>query len=163
MIARFHRPGFAPNRPLVSGLALDHENLPRVLAAMGFDERVASVRRGEIVWWRPDYQRMPDAGLIRARYGEAHASAFLAHRREELAAVNRGIAGSIVHVMLRHDPELIVCVDGDTGEWRSHNNAVRGDDLVALASLMWGCGLAAACHRLARACGLAEAPVADVG
>lgn len=159
----FRRPGAAPNRPYISALALDHENLPRALAAMGFDGRLMQVSRGDIAWWRPAYHRLPDVSLIRARHGHAQADMFLASRRNHLAALNRGMAGASVHVMHRHDPEIIVCVDADTGEWRSPDNAVRGDDLVALASLMWRVGIGHACHRLARACGLAEAPLAHAG
>jgi hypothetical protein len=148
------------DRDLIAALALDHENLPRVLASLGFQRRLMTAPRGDFQWWTPDYLRMPDLSLIRARHGQAQADAYAHSRRQQLAAVNRAMAGSTVHVMHRSDPEKIIAVDGDTGEWRSPDGAVRGDDIPSLASLMWGCGIAYACHRIARVCGLPEAPLA---
>lgn len=162
-VSRFRRPGATPDRPFVAALALDPENLPRALAAMGFDARVACLRRGDIAWWTPDYFRLPNTDLLRARCGEAQVARFLASRRDQLARINRGLADSPVYVMHRVEPDTVICVDATAGEWRSPSNAVRGDNIVALASLMWRTNLAAACHRLARACGLAEAPLADAG
>lgn len=144
------------NVPFVGFLALDHENLPRCLAALGFNDRVATVTRGQIKWWQPPYHRAPEVNP--ALGGRAQAEAFVVSRRAQLGAVNRFMRDAPVYLMHRHDPEAIICLDASTGEWRSPDNAIRGDDLVSLASYMWGVGLAYACHRLARACGLAEAP-----
>jgi hypothetical protein len=162
-IAPFRRPAAGPDRRFIAALALDPENLPRALAAMGFNERVACVARGDMKWWQPDYCRLPADSLDRARRGDAQAARFIASRRADLGAINRGMAAASVHVMRRAEPERVICLDADTGEWRSPDNAVRGDDLVALASLMWAVGLGHACHKLARACGHAEAPLAHVG
>jgi hypothetical protein len=162
-VTPFRRPAAGPDRAFIAALALDPENLPRVLAALGFNDRAIHTRRGAIQWWQPDYCRLPADGLDRARRGDAQALRFIASRRADLGAINRAMSGAAVHVMHRHEPETIICVDGDTGEWRSPDNAVRGDDLVALASLMWGVGMAHACHKLARVCGHAEAPRAHVG
>lgn len=162
-VAPFRRPSTGPDRPFVAALALDPENLPRALAAMGFNARLARFQRGEVKWWQPDYCRLPADSLDRARRGDAQAGRYIANRRTDLGAINRAMAAASVHVMLRSEPEMVVCVDADTGEWRSPDNAVRGDDLVSLGSLMWGVGIGHACHKLARACGHAEAPLAHVG
>ncbi len=146
-----------PDMAYVNALALDHENLPRALAAMGFDLRVNAFPRGGIKWWQPAYLRLPPRDAL--RYPPAVVEGFLASRRAALAPINRGLRDTPVYLMHRSEPEAFICVDAMQGEWRSPDNAVRGDDLVSLASYMWGVGLAYAAHRLARACGLAEAPL----
>lgn len=145
---------------MVNALALDHENLARVLAALGFTQRLWSAPRGALEWWPPSYLRLPDRAALRSRYPDAQVDAFLANRRCDLAPVNRTLRDADVLAMYRADPPVAIFVDSIDGEWRNLTNAVRGEDLVSLASYMWGVGLAYAAHRLARACGFAEAPVA---
>jgi len=142
----------ALNWGFVASLALDPENLPRVLAGMGFDRRVTTLRRGDIRWWQPPYAAIGAVPL-----------AARAHRREHCAAINRAMAERPVLMMHRYEPETTIFIDTVEGCWRSLDHAQRGPDLVALGALMWEVRPGRAAHRIARLCGLPEAPYADAG
>lgn len=160
--------------------ALEPDNLPRVLAGMGFLRRLFTARRGEIQWWQPDYHRVRPA-LLRLRDCGAHAARGLqagewsadalaaldaeeVRARAAVAEVNRMMRDSEVLFMQapKDRPFAMVLIDigaGD-GAWRSPDHAVRGDCLISLGALMWGERYGRAARRIARLCGIYALPPA---
>lgn len=101
----------------IAEAALEPDNLPRVLAGMGFQMRAATFARGEIAWWRPEYRghrgwrsrhrgsptlagRGFRAGAFPAE-AEARLDAQDERDRELVAGVNRAVRDAPVLLMVR--------------------------------------------------------------
>lgn len=154
-------PRVAPYWPLLASEALQPENLPRVLASMGFDRYLGSVARGTIRWWPPEYSRPPSLEALRA-YPREIAEAFIAARRADLAPVNRALRDSPVHLL--SIGERVVCIDefGGEGEWRTNDGANRGPDILTLGAWRWHVPLRDAGQRLAHVLQM-QVPMLKVG
>lgn len=116
--------------------ALDH--LPRVLGAMGFTRNV-----GPLPWGgTPLYDR---GGLLRGG---------LPVGRTIAAERNRARMQSPVRLVLPRG--IYVCET--RGNWSDESGGARGDTLMDLGALMWGCRFGQAGFRIARLCGLEGLP-----
>lgn len=150
-------PRVAPYWPMLTNEALQPENLPRVLASMGFDRYLGSVARGTIRWWPPEYSRPPSLDAMRA-YPREIAEAFIVSRRAALAPLNRALRDSPVHLLATG--ERVVCIDefGGEGEWRTADGANRGPSLVSLGEWRWGCDFRRALNKIAHVIGMRSMP-----
>lgn len=149
----------------INDVALQQDELPRVLAAMQFPTYCGSVPRGTITWWRPDYLRPQRREEIDAwfpaRAAEVRAQcidSWLELRRAEMAPVNRALRDATVHMLATEDGSLIL-VDDYSGEWRSTDNAVRGRSLIELGAWRWQISYGKAGARIARLCGFDQLPL----
>jgi len=166
-----------PNWAEVERLALAPDALPRVLAEM-FSLHCGVVARGDIRWWPPEYVRVEawrermmrsnteaGRGLRMGRWddaGVARHDAWAAVDRAAWAATNRAIRDAPVHLLADRPPARggIWALDSSTGEWRAAiTGGARGDRLIELAMLRWGCSWGRAGHRLAKAVGLRGVPL----
>ncbi len=140
-----------PYWPALTVEALSSEaNIGRVFAAMAFDRYCGSIQRGDIAWWRPAYVAVrPDTFKA---YGE-RADGYLASRRKPVAALNRAMRDSPVHLLALQG--RIICVDEWAGEgaWRSADGHNRGDTLIELGMWRWSTTFGKAAFRIARAIG----------
>lgn len=148
-----------PYWPAMTGEAMQPDNLPRVLAAMGFDRHCGTIPRGSIAWWRPDYItiRMPER-FPPAADPAAQSASYRARRVADLGPVNRWMRDSEVHLLASGD--RIICVDtgaGD-GEWRSADGANRGRDLIDLGMWRWSCKFGQSASRIQKIIGMAAIP-----
>jgi hypothetical protein len=177
-----------PNWGVVEIAALLPQALPRVLAGMGFDLHCGTVRRGNIRWWEPGYQRLTP---WRRRIGESKTvvgegfrrgawtdDAVASHdrqdaiERERLAELNRGTRDRDVLIMglrlrsPRHRADCPVpdthdcyAIDTETGEWRTPNGAQQGEGMITLGMTAWLCRYGQAGYRVARLAGMAQVPL----
>jgi hypothetical protein len=133
----------------------DDASMARVLVQMGL-RRVATLARGELRWWPPDYHR-----------------ALVHWGREEAARLNRFIRDSRVFLMREHGrggqvlppPDLLLAVDVDAGDgaWRTASGGAFGDDWISLGAFCWRVARGAAAARIARICGYGRLPrVGDI-
>ncbi|MBU8540831.1 hypothetical protein [Falsiroseomonas tokyonensis] len=158
--------GPPPYWPIVTEWALlDPARLVRALAGMGFTDLLATARRGDIVWWQPEYLRIPSARAIaewfppraqdiRDRCIEDCRTSW----RAEAAPLNRSIRDAEVWLML-HDATRITAVDTRSGEWILDDRTQRGDDLISLGMVRWQCRFGQAAHRIARLIDMRGIPV----
>jgi len=114
--------------PALTIEAMQPDILPRVFAAIRFDQHCGTTARGSIAWWRPAYVHVP-AELF-ARYGE-HAATHLANRRSDVGHLNRSLRDSPVHLLAMSDRIVLVDEFAGEGEWRTDNGASRGSMLPA--------------------------------
>jgi hypothetical protein len=154
------RPDRRPSWRTVNDLALaDPAGLARVLASM-FDLYCGSVRRGSIRWWQPDYLPAPAAAAVAewlppraADVRDQCIEDFIASRRAVLAPVNRALRDSEVHLACSRPERRLFLIDSYQGEWRAASGAQRGNDLLSLGMLRWGCSYGQAGNRIAKLMG----------
>jgi hypothetical protein len=128
----------------------DEASMARVLVEMGL-RRVATLARGDIRWWPPEYHRA-------SRHWE----------REEAARLNRFLRGSRVFLMQERGgagrvippPDLMLAVDVDAGAgaWRTLSGGAVGEDWISLGAFCWRVGRGAAAARIVRICGYRRLP-----
>lgn len=152
-----------PYWPIVTDIALQEDNLPRVLAAL-FPLYCGSIPRGSFVWWQPDYLRFRQPQRVAAADAAAMATreAWDTRDRAFIGGINRNMRDAPVYLLADTDQMRITVVDGMTGEWRSVDGAQRGNDLPSLGALRWTIRYGQAAFRIARLCGLKSIPLVEV-
>lgn len=148
-----------PYWPSLTMEAMQPDNLPRVLGAMGFDRYCGTIPRGDIVWWRPAYVTVP-ADLFSA-YGE-RAPVYLASRRNASSAINRALRDSPVHLLATGQRLVLVDEFAGEGEWRTADGANRGRDLIDLGMWRWSCKFGQAAGRIQKLIGMQSVPSVKV-
>lgn len=146
----------APRRQLLWMVA--HEaalmDLPRALAAMGFEHVTPPFPRGGTLELRTEYhrfRRMP------RRVETDTTRAWDARDRERIAELNRGLHYSPCRLAWRTGG-LGVYLDTVSGDWADYRGGARGDCMITLAMLCWKLPYGRAAFRLARTCGVEAIP-----
>lgn len=145
---------FRPYWPWVSVEACRPDNLPRLCAALRFGRPCGVSRRGDIAWWQPLYFRLtePRFSADQSVIADVRA-AWRARETERLGELNRRARDSSV-LLIQDKPkgDRLILIDYGLGigEWRTADNANRGEDIIALAMWRWGCDFVTAAARLAR-------------
>jgi hypothetical protein len=123
--------------------------MARCLVQMGL-RRVATLTRGDIVWWPPEWFR-PTLGFT----------------RESCARSNRALRDSRVFLLreaggdgaIIPGPDLLLAVDVDAGgEWRTCSGGAVGEDWISLAAFCWRCTRGQAAVRIVKICGYRRLP-----
>ena len=134
-------PATRPDWRVLQLYAVDH--LPRVLAGMGFTRAV-----GPLPWGSTPLFALSD--LLRGWH----------MGRDRAADSNRARLHSPVRlVMPPPAPDargIYVCET--RGNWSDETGGARGDTLMDLGALVWGCRFGQAGFRIARLCGLEGLP-----
>ncbi len=160
---------------LLNILATLPDNLPRVLAGLGFNRHRGPMERGGVPGFEPTYRRhrpwrarfaasdtVAGRGLAAGAWTPAaikEADALDARDREVIAAANRAACRAPCRLLIRDAaPSIAVYVDATTGEWRDTTGGARGDDLPCLAAMMLGLPIDQAAEHIAGLCGLDGVP-----
>lgn len=119
---------------------LDPASLMRVLAAMGFDRYLGTIKRGSILWWPPPYLAVPSKSP----------------HRQCFAAVNRAMRDAMVHLLA--DGMRVTAVCSYSGTWRTADGLHMGDDLPSLGMLRWHTAYGSAAFKISRVIGMQTIP-----
>jgi hypothetical protein len=133
-------------------------NLPRALAAMGFDRTHGPMPRGGVPGFEPVYVRHRPWARRYAAPAPAIAAVWDAAARAEAAKLNREKLYWPVRLCIRERDKLAAYVCAVTGDWRTIAGGAWGDDLAHLAAMAWGQPYTKAAFRLARISGLEVIP-----
>lgn len=133
----------------------DDASMARCLVQMGL-RRVATLTRGEIAWWQPDWFRR---GMGFSGESCARSNRFMRDSRVFLLREAAG-DGAIIP-----PPDLMLAVDVDAGDgaWRTCSGGAFGEDWISLGAFCWRCTRGQAATRLVKICGYRRLPrVGDI-
>ena len=126
------------------------EHLPRVLAGMGFARSI-----GPMPWGgTPLYDRRALQRVRTLRHG--YRSPWADTDRSHVGKSNRARMREPVRLMI--SPQRAIYVSEIRGDWSDETGGARGDSLMELGALMWGCRFGQAGYRIAKLAGLDGVP-----
>jgi hypothetical protein len=133
----------------------DDGAMARCLVQMGL-RRVATVARGDIAWWQPDWLR-PGMGFSKGCCARSNRT-----RRDSRVFLLRevGARGAIIP-----PPGVLLAVDVDAGDgaWRTCSGGAMGEEWISLGAFCWRCTRGQAATRIVKLCGYRRLPrVGDI-